>query len=170
MMKVRSYFLFADTRHAQDVVSDLESAGIRRSDIHAVAKRGVNLGSLPVAGKRQLKDVCCKLENLAWNGNLVVFGLALVGLVLSWWQGSAVGALVAASIMLLTFVAGERFTARVPSVHLREFQDALNHGEILIAVDTPKTQLGVIDRLVASRHPEAIRGGVSWTWPTLERA
>ncbi len=71
--------------------------------------------------------------------------------------------------MVVTFLAGERFAATVPNVHLSEFRDALRHGEIVLAVDLPKDRLHPIDRRLISRHPEAVRGGVSWTFPALGR-
>jgi hypothetical protein len=34
-------------------------------------------------------------------------------------------------------------------------------------VDVPKARVGEIEDLVRSRHPEAVPGGVGWTWPAF---
>lgn len=103
-----------------------------------MARDGIDLGDLPVAGEEQSNDVSRRVEDLLWKGNLIVFGMALAGLLLSLWQASVAGALTAIVVMAVTFIAGERFSAKVPNVHLGEFDDALKHGEILLAVDLPK--------------------------------
>ncbi len=62
-MKSREYFLFPDVRHAEDAVRDLRSDGAPEGDMHAIAKAGVDLGSLPVAEDRQRRDVSSRMES-----------------------------------------------------------------------------------------------------------
>ena len=65
--------------------------------------------------------------------------------------------------MLITFIAGQHFVARIPDVHLTEFTDALAHGEILLMVDVPLYRVAEIETFVHQQHPEATVAGTSWT-------
>jgi len=166
-MRRRLYFLFPDETLAGRVVGELESAGIQGRHIHAVTREGMKLSRLPAATRRQSRDACCTLETILWNANLVVFGLALVVLVISLAQGYAVWSVLALAVMGATFVAGERFAVTVPRVHLDEFREALAHGEILLMVDVPRNRVAEIEDLVHRRHPEAAVGGVGYSIQAL---
>jgi len=63
--------------------------------------------------------------------------------------------------MVATFLAGLIFTS-VPNTHLGEFQDALAHGEILLMVDVPETEVAKVEQQVHHQHPEVTIGGVGW--------
>lgn len=58
-------------------------------------------------------------------------------------------------------MAGFLFTD-VHNVHLNEFREALQHGEILLMVDVPVRRVAEIEDLVYHRHPEVTVGGVGW--------
>lgn len=161
-MRRRLYFLFPDEAHARRVVDELQRAGVQGRHIHAITREGTELSRLPAATRRQSRDACCTLETILWNTNLIVFGLALVGLVISLVQGFTVWSVLALAVMGATFVAGERFAAMVPRVHLNEFREALAHGEILLTVDVPRGRVAEIEDLVHHRHPEAVVGGVGY--------
>ena len=132
-MNRRLYFLIPDKSHALSAVYELTRHGINLDHIHTLANKKVRLQSLPNAG-HQFQDPGQRIEDLLWKTNLVIFGLALAGLL---------------------------FT-RVPNVHLDEFRDALAHGEILLMVDVPQTRVAEIEELVHHHHPEATVGGVGW--------
>jgi len=163
----RLYFLFPDEIQTRRVVDELHSAGIQERHVHAVARGATEFRRLPAATRRQSRDACCTLETVLWNTNLVVFGLALAVLVISLVQGFAVWSVLALVVMGATFVAGERFAAMVPRVHLNEFREALAHGEILLMVDVPRGRVAEIEDLVHRRHPEAAVGGVGYSIPAL---
>jgi hypothetical protein len=158
----RLFFLFPDTEHAQRVVDELVTKGIRTRHIHAIAK-DVDLGNLPEATERQKGDVKFRLEWFIWNTNLVLFAAAVFALVTALVAGSVAWALVSVLIMALTFFAGEQFAVKIPDVQLTEFTDALSHGEVLLMVDVPRHQVADIEDHVHHRHPEASVGGVGWT-------
>jgi hypothetical protein len=108
-------------------------------------------------------DIGARLETVIWNGNLVLFILALITLaVLIMIDVSGFWLLVPASIMLTTFLAGVGFTKYIPNVHLSEFADALRHQEILLMVDVPEGQVARVGKLIHHNHPEAVAGGVGW--------
>ena len=129
----RLFFLFPDEKHAQRVVHQLVNSNIPKRHIHAIA-HGVKLYTLPRATDRQKKDTAFLLEKLLWVGNLLVFSLALIGLIAALIAGETIWSVVALLFMLATFIAGEQFVVKVPNVHLSEFNDALAHGEILLMV------------------------------------
>ncbi|HHJ16779.1 MAG TPA: hypothetical protein ENJ80_08800 [Gammaproteobacteria bacterium] len=162
-MKRRLYFLLPDVMHTRSIVDELEAVGIERRYIHVIAAQGVDLEGLPVASRNQRNDLGAKLETILWNGNLVLFAIALLVLaVLALLQVSWYWLLIPVAIMLVTFVTGVEFTRYIPNVHLSEFTDAIHHREILLMVDVPVGQVARIEALVHRHHPEVITGGVGW--------
>jgi len=161
-MDRRLYFLLPDRAHALLVVDELNNSGISPEHIHALGDRRTRLDGLPASTLRQARDSASWLEKVLWNANLVSFAAALcvfIALVLTlnwnWWLLTPV------VIMLTNVLAGLSFTS-LPNTHLGEFQDALAHGEILLMVDVPETEVAKVERQVHHQHPEAAIGGVGW--------
>ena len=162
-MKRRLYFLLPDTGHTHTVLNDLEEFGVPTRTMHALARPGTDLGDLPVATGRQRRDSAARLETVLWDGNLAVFFVALAVLIYLAFTGLAwYWMLLPAAVMLMTFLAGVVFTAKVPNVHLSEFQDAMRHGEILLMVDVPVWRVEQVVARVHEHHPDAVIGGVGW--------
>jgi hypothetical protein len=69
----------------------------------------------------------------------------------------------AVAVMLTTFVAGNRFAARLPHAHLTDLRVPLECGEVVLLVDVPTCQVQEIEHLLGERHPELGVGGVGWT-------
>jgi hypothetical protein len=107
------------------------------------------------------------LERLFWYGNLGVFALAALGLTAALFAWSPAGMVVSLAVMLVTFVAGERFAVKLPHAHLADMHVPLQHGEVVLLVDIPFRRVREIERLVAERHPETGVGGVGWTIEAL---
>jgi hypothetical protein len=162
-MERRLYFLLPDVAHAKAVVAKLEKSGIESKYTHVTAAQGIDLEGLPLASPNQRTDLGARLETIFWDGNLVLFILALMAMiVLVLVNVSAFWLLVPASIILTTLIAGVGFTKYIPNVHLSEFTDALHHQEILLMVDVPVGQVARIEKLIHDNHPEAVAGGVGW--------
>lgn len=163
-MKRRLYFLFPDPVHARHAVDNLlDGAGVDARHIHAIAQREGRMARLPHPTLPQRGDLAARLESLLWNGNLVLFGIALAGLLVALYQGAMGWAVVALLVMAITFIGGFLFTYRIPHVHLDEFRDALSHGEILVMVDVPVERVKAVEDFIHHRYPEAVPGGASWT-------
>ena len=160
-MRRRLYFLFPDEPQARRVVDELTRAGVMKKHIHAHAREGIELTSLPLATQRQKQDACCSIEKLLLNGNLLVFGIALLALLISLFFGFSVWSVLALAVMVTTFVAGALFAVKVPQVHLDEFKDALSHGEILLMIDVPSLRVAEVEDLVSRIQPEAVKGARS---------
>ena len=130
----RLYFAIPDEPQATQVVDDLETAGVGRQHMHAIAGRGVTLTRLPPATERQRRDAGARLERLAWSGNLVLFFLGTAGLIASLAWYSLVGGALSVALMTLALAAGAWFALRVPDTHLDEFRGVLSHGEGLLLI------------------------------------
>ncbi len=170
MMKRRLYFLLPDTEHARAVVSELEARGIEPKFMHTIAGRGGgDVNDLPVASRMLRNDLGARIEHYLWGGNLVLFFLALIALVMlavssvPWWW-----LLLPAGIMLVSFLTGLEFVMHTPNVHLTEFQSAMQHREILLMIDVHAGQVAEVEETVHRRHPEAIAGGVGWSVDALQ--
>ena len=159
----RLYFLFPSTDSAQAAVSTLTAKGISKHSLHAVARKDVDLSSLPVATRNQRRNVRARLARGLWDGDLLVFAIAFVGLVASLYLNFTVGWVLATIVMIASFIGGAFYAMRVPEVSLAEFRAALTHNEVLLMVDVPLQRLTEIEDLVRHRHPDAEDYGSSWT-------
>jgi len=167
-MKRRLYFLLPDESHARVVLSELQASGVDRRFMHAIAGQGADLQGLPAATKQQRADVAARIEKYLWDGNLGIFFIAFLALlVLVALQFNGYWLLLPAGIMLVAFIVGLEFVTHVPNVHLEEFRDALQHREILLLIDVPVTQVARVEELVHRHHPEAVAGGVGWSVAAL---
>lgn len=162
-MKRRLYFLFPDVERARRAVADLDSLGVDRARMHTLARAGIELGDLPPATERQRRDFLGHLEQRVWNGNLLLFGVATIGLIVAAVAGSLAGMVTALIVMLASFLGGAWFTRSVPNVHLDEFRTAVQHGEILLMVDLSRECAEEVEELMRRRHPEALDSGSGWT-------
>ncbi|MBI5783352.1 MAG: hypothetical protein HZA69_06390 [Gammaproteobacteria bacterium] len=167
MFHRRLYFIVPDEPQAVRIVTDLEAAGVDRRHIHAIAGQGATLEKLPAANARQRRDTVWRLQRTLWAGNLVLFFLGAIGLVISVIQPFISGAILSSAVMVLTLAAGFLFATRVPDTHLDEFRGVLAHPEVLLMVDVPKPRVVEIEELIYRRHPEATAGGSGWTIEAL---
>jgi hypothetical protein len=92
------------------------------------------------------------VEAILWDGNLVVFG-PVPGVSLFVLSGLTVWLWLSVLIMAGTFPGSLYFT-HVPDIHLNEFRDALDHGEILLMVDVPKARVAEIEDRFTSTTPK----------------
>ena len=165
-MFLRLYFLLPDEKTASKAVDDLARSGIDMRNLHAHVKQ-VKASQLPAATRWQKMDLAQSLENVFWRTDLVIFFMALVLFLVVLAMGSLYWSLVALALMLASFFLGERFAEYMPKVHLREFEHALSHGEVLLMVDVPKSDVAEVEERVRHFHPSAIPAGSSWTIHTL---
>ena len=163
----RLYLTFPTRSQAARAVADLQGEGVRAEHIHAVAKPGTDLSGLPRATEAQQRDHAWRLERLSWYANLGVFALAALGLATALFAWSAAGMVASVAVMLVTFIAGERFAVKLPHTHLADLRVPLEHGEVVLLVDVPFQRVREIEHLVAERHPETGVGGVGWTIEAL---
>ena len=165
-MNLRLHFLAPDPAHAQRIIGDLEAAGVRHNDIHALANDDALLRDHPRTTRAPQQDIGLYVERRLWGLNLIAFMIALAVLVTLLIKGLTGWAVIPLAVVISTFVVGVLFT-RIPNADVHEFREALRHGEILLMVDISRSRVGEIEDLVRQRHPEAVIGGVGWTSKTL---
>lgn len=166
-MYYRLYFLLPDETHAQRAMDSLKQAGVKPTMMHAHQRNVPDAADESDTAPWQRVKRAEKMEAWAWRADLAIFFLALLGLVVSLWMGSTWFSIGFITLMLISFIAGNLFAGWVPRVHLREFEHALSHGEVLLMVDVKHDRVAEIENLVHSKHPAAVAGGSSWTLPSM---
>jgi hypothetical protein len=157
----RLYLLLPDPKHAEQVSADLGNSTIKPKQLHAVVQEDIKIRGIDDVHRIGEPDKEYLLEWWLWRINLAVFFIALVAATLMIWAPSF-WLILPIAIMIGTFSSGFYFVRRIPNVHLNEFSSAVSHGEVVVMVDLPVSQVADIGRYVQRRHPEAVIGGVSW--------
>lgn len=165
----RVYFLIPNSEIATRIVDELLLARIPDKHIHVIARDHHMLQEkkLPEAGLLQETDVVPAIEKgLAVGGATgLLVGVAAVTL-------PPVGLALGGGAILATTLAGAGFGAIVapmigisaPNSQLKQFEEAVQSGQLLMMVDVPKQDVDKINDLVRLHHPEVeIRG----TEPTV---
>lgn len=165
----RLYFLVEDIDCVRKVVEGLLLARIEERHIHVIAKEGVALEELPEATLLQKSDfvpavergvaiggatgVLAGLVAMAVPGGLVLGGGALLATGL---LGVGVGAWLSGMIGM-----------DVPNTRLKQFQSAIEQGELLVLVDVPKDRVHEIEALIKSHYDKAEVEGTEPTIPAF---
>ncbi|MGD2112241.1 MAG: DUF1269 domain-containing protein [Gammaproteobacteria bacterium] len=156
----RLYFLIPNVESAKQIVDELLLARIEERHIHIAAAdhHALTEAHLPEAGLLQESDFVPAVERgLAVGGatgilagitavavpglGLALGGGAILGIGLA---GAGLGAWVSSMIGI-----------SAPSSRLKEFEDAIQKGQLLMMLDVPKARVEEISELVKSHHPEA---------------
>jgi len=163
----RIYFLLPDVEVARKVVDELLLARIDVNHIHVIAKEGTAMLDLPEASLAQKSDVVTALERGIGVGGatgllagvvavsfppagLVLGGGALLGIALA---GTGFGALMSTMIGV-----------SAPNSRHKQFEDAIQQGELLMLVDVPKDRVDEIETMVKQQHSEV---NIEGTEPTI---
>lgn len=163
----RLYFLVPDVKNAREIVNELLLARVEERHIHIIAKEGTPMEDLPEAGLVQKSDFIPALER-----GIAVGGAtgALAGIVAVTFPPA--GLVLGGGAILATALAGAGIGAwassmigsDAPNSQIKQFEKAIEQGELLMMVDVPKARVDEIDELVKKHHPEA---EISGTEPTI---
>lgn len=166
----RLYFLLPDTTTAKTIVDELLLARVEEQHIHVIAKEGTPLGELPEASLLQKSDFIPALERgLAVGGATgILAGVAAVTF-------PPAGLVLGGGAILTTALAGAGMGAWLSSMigvdvkntQLKDFESAIEAGQILMLVDVPKDRVDAITKLVEQHHPEAEVDGTEPTIPAF---
>ena len=153
----RIYFLVPEKAVAQSIVAEVQAAGIDDKHIHVVAAENTALEDLPEATLLQKSDFLPALERglpvgaatglLAGLVTIVIPGGAALG-------GGALLACLAAGAGIGSWM-GSMVALDIPSSRHRDFQKAIDKGELLMLIDVPKDRVQDIETLIMAHHPEA---------------
>ncbi|RMD68776.1 MAG: DUF1269 domain-containing protein [Gammaproteobacteria bacterium] len=164
----RLYFLVPDVETARKIVEELLLARVEERHIHLIAKEGTPMEDLPEATFLQKTDFVPALERgLAIGGatgllaGLVAMTFPPAGLVLG---GAAVLATTLAGAGVGAWLSS-MIGAALPNSRIKQFEEAIEKGEILMMVDVPKDRVHEIEELIKKHHPEAEVEGTEPTVP-----
>ncbi len=163
-MKHRLYFLLPTVETAKDTVADLLLSHVQEKDIHIVAKDHhlLRQHELPEAGLMHERDIVPALEKgVAMGGATgLIAGILAVTI-------PGAGLALGGGAIIATTVAGAGFGAvmapmmgiSAPNAQLKEFEDAVEQGQLLMLVDVPKERIDEVTDIIVKHHPEAnVRG------------
>lgn len=167
-MRKRLYFLLPNLDSAKKIVDELLLARIDENHIHVMAKEGTNLGDLPEATIFEKSDIVHGIET-----GMVIGGISgLVGSII------AITALQLGSMMGLIVLGCTLFGAgfgiwtsgmigsSTKNTRLREFEDAMKNGKILLMTDVPMEKVRDITHKVEA-HRHIIHGGEEPSMPAF---
>ena len=169
-MRRRLYFLLPDVESARLTADDLLLARVDDRHMHFLARRGTDLGELHEASYAQKTDLLHGAGiGLALGG---VGGLLLGAIIVSYppegTNPQLIAILVAAVVgAVLGAWMASMAAAAVPNSRLKQFQDEIQSGKVLLMVDVPYSQVEQIREVVLKRHPEAVPGGQETRFPAF---
>jgi len=156
----RLYFLIPNIDSAKTIVDELLLARIEARHIHVAAAdhHALTAAHLPEASLLQESDFVPAVERgLAIGGATgILAGIAAVtipGAALALGGGAILG-IGLAGAGVGAWVSG-MIGISAPSTRLKEFESAIEKGELLMMVDVAKARVEEITDLVRKHHPEA---------------
>lgn len=152
----RLCLLSPDVAHARQVIADLKSAGIPEKHLYVLARQGTELEDLPDAGPEADDFLPAYERGVAFGGvaGLVAGLFALVfppaGVVVGGGAVLLISLFGAGVGGFLTGLAGAAF----PSSRLKEFEDAIDDGKLLVMADVPKEEVERYEQLIRKADPD----------------
>ena len=162
----RIYFLVPNIEITHKIVDELKADGIEENHIHVLAKRDTPLEGLPEAGVTIKTDFIPAVERgLALGGTTGLLvglaGLRFAGFVIA--GGPILGVIIAGAT--IGSLVGGLLGMSLGNTMLRQFEEAIEQGELLVLVDIPLDRIESIRRLVIKHHPEAEFEGLDPIFP-----
>ncbi len=153
----RIYFLLPDLETTRTIVDELLLARVEERQIHVLARRDTPLPDLPEATFLQKTDFVPALEQGLAVGGATGMLASLVAVALPTGLVLGGGAVLAMSL----FGAGvgawcsSMIGAGIGSRRLKDFEKAIEAGEILMMVDVRRDRVEEIEGLIRKHHPDA---------------
>lgn len=157
----RIYFLAPNIKTTHGIVDELRALGLQDNSIHVLGQRDTPLEDLPEAGISIKTDFVAAAERgIALGGSagllagliaLRFSGFALAG-------GPILGVLFAGAT--IGSLAGGLTGLNVGNSKLKQFENAIEAGQLLILVDVPKDQIKSISQQIIKHHPNAEYDGI----------
>ena len=164
----RLYFLLPNLDVTHKVVDELLLARIEERHIHVIAKEGTPLKDLPEASLIQKSDFVPAVERGVAMGGATGIAAGLVAIALP-------GVVIAGGALLAMGLAGAGMGAwlggmigmDVENTHIKQFESAIQAGQILVLVDVPKDRVDDIQNSVKKHHSDADFEGTEPTIPAF---
>lgn len=169
-MRKRLYFLFPDLKHTKQALNHLLLARVEERHIHVMAKEGTSLKDLPEVTLSQKSDVLHAVELGVFVGGVT----GLVTGIVAYNFGPAIlelGIGAIAFFILLGAMFGGWVSGiiglDVPNTQLKDFEQAIRRGKILLMVDVVAGDVTEINKLMKRQHPEAKPQGFDPSLPAF---
>jgi hypothetical protein len=166
----RLYFLVPDVEDARKIVDELLLARIEERHIHLIAKEGIPMENLPEAGFMQKSDFVPALERGVTLGGATGVLAGLVAITFPPAEIILGGGALLASALAGAGVGGwlsSMIGSGMHNTRIKQFEEAIEAGELLMMVDVPKDRIDEIDELVKKHHPETEIEGTEPTIPAF---
>ncbi|NOQ49476.1 MAG: DUF1269 domain-containing protein [Nitrosomonadaceae bacterium] len=166
----RIYFLVPDVSTTKRIVDELLLARIDDRHIHVIAKSGTPMEDLPEANLFQKSDFIPAVERgLALGGSVGI----LAGLVAITLPASA--PMLAGGVLLMATLSGAGIGAwaggmigvSVGNTRIKQFEDAIEAGQLLLLADVPKSRVEEIEERVQQHIPQVEIEGTEPTIPAF---
>ena len=157
----RIYFLAPDIETTHKIVDELRADGIEDRHMHILAKRDTPLEDMPEATEFQKTDFIPALERGAALGGTTGVLAGLVGLRFAGFAiagGPILGILFFGATIgaIMSGLAG----LQVGNSRVKQYEEAIERGELLVMVDIPKERIDAISQLIIKHHPTAQFEGI----------
>jgi hypothetical protein len=157
----RIYFLVPNIETTHKIVDELRAEGIEDRHMHILAKRDTPLEDLPEASEFQKTDFIPALERGAALGGTTGVLAGLVGLRFAGFAiagGPILGILFFGATIgaIMSGLAG----LQVGNTRVKEYEGAIERGELLVMVDIAKERIEAISQLITKHHPTAHFEGI----------
>lgn len=167
----RLYFLVPEQETARKIVDELLLARVEERRIRVITQRGADRRGLPPATIVQMSDVIPALGRglvCGWIVGLIAGLIAVAAFGLDW---NDTGGL----LILLISLGGAVFGAwlagmvgiSIPNSRLKQFQQAVDDGRVLMLVDVPAGKIDVFKQSVIKHYPAVQFGGVEPGMPAF---
>ncbi len=152
----RIYFLVPDIATTKKIVDDLLLARIEEKHIHVIAKRGTPLEDLPEANLLQKSDFIPAVEQGLALGGATGMLAGLVAVILP-----PASTVIAGGVLLATTLAsagvgawlGGMVGMNIGNRRTKEFEDAIEAGELLVLADVPTERVNEIETRIKQHLP-----------------
>jgi len=157
----RIYFLVPDIETTHKIVDELRSEGIKDRHMHILAKRDTPLEDLPEATEFEKTDFIPAVERGAALGATTGLLAGLIGLRFAGFAiagGPVLGVLFFGATIgaMMSGLAG----LQVGNSKVKQYEKAIEKGELLLMLDIPKEQIDAISKIVIKHHPNAEFEGI----------
>ena len=170
-MRRRIYWLLPDMASARRTMDDLLLARISESHIHFVARENADMSGLHAANLLQTSDVVRSAQAGLVIGGAVgaVLGVVVAMVFPIFGNSPEWGMIAVLSIVGAGFGAwaSSMIGVSTPNNRLKRFESAIEQGQILLMVDSPRSRVEEIEARLEALHPEAHLEGVEPNIPAF---
>ncbi|ABI60078.1 MULTISPECIES: hypothetical protein [Nitrosomonas] len=153
----RIYFLVPEIATTKKIVDDLLLARIEERHIHVIAKRGTPLEDLPEANLLQKTDFIPAVQQGVALGGATGLLAGLVAVALP-----PASTVIAGGILLATTLAGASIGSWAGGMigmtlgnrRIKEFEDKIEAGKLLVLADVPKDRVDEIEDRIRLHLPQ----------------